>query len=309
MSHNINGILSSALAVSVFIFSCAHPYYGSNDNNDNNDNNEDEWVIISNDDRKNAEEPVNQGITRLNGTVSGVSNSTVSVIRPVYASTLEAIRSNVIATTTAVNGKFSFSFPDCPDCDIAVYTYNGDNISAIRFMPLRSFSGNIDMRPVTLAKTKNLIGNVFSIQKYIQGKAFQYADEAWSSNFDYCPETPIWLPKAGTFIFHLVSCGNYSGGDNAQLNPKIGVVPRIGYQSLGTILDESGTGFSPNSYVTLYFYPEDGTKRDPVKRLTDANGNFKHFYGVTENTSLGKWKYLAVDVQGLLIETTFEIRK
>lgn len=77
------------------------------------------------------------------------------------------------------------------------------------------------------------------------------------------------------------------------LNPRVTVSPSSGI--LGTTFQQNGTGFSPNSTVTLYFKVPDGTVLPSVTKTTDANGNYTHSYTSKPTDTAGVYSYYARD--------------
>lgn len=69
--------------------------------------------------------------------------------------------------------------------------------------------------------------------------------------------------------------------------------PRFGPP--GTIFTESGTGFTPNSTVTLHFRNHLGEVQDSIPQNTDASGNFSLSYESPADKPLGTHTWWAVD--------------
>ena len=63
----------------------------------------------------------------------------------------------------------------------------------------------------------------------------------------------------------------------------------------GTTFTESGTGFTPNSTVTLHFRNQLGELQTPVQRATDASGNFTLNYTAPADKPVGTHTWWAVD--------------
>lgn len=77
------------------------------------------------------------------------------------------------------------------------------------------------------------------------------------------------------------------------ITPFVSVSPSFGPG--GTLFQEPGTGFSPNSYVTLRFRRPDGSEAPPARYLTDGAGRYAHSFQSMSGTQVGPWAYWAVD--------------
>jgi len=76
------------------------------------------------------------------------------------------------------------------------------------------------------------------------------------------------------------------------VDPQVSVSPSTGPQ--GTIFQEPGTGFTPNSTATLHFKHPDGTEADTVVKNTESTGSFTNSW-TCDLCPVGTYQYWAID--------------
>ena len=76
--------------------------------------------------------------------------------------------------------------------------------------------------------------------------------------------------------------------------PTVTVFPSIGSKSAGTLLNEPGYAFTPNSTITMHFIDPNGVHSE-IPITTDSYGKYSHYYLCHDGTAEGVWEYYAVD--------------
>lgn len=255
----------------------------------------------------------------IDGTVAGGSGAVSVVVSKAVgfsgALTKDVIDKSVVSKTTTTNGQFSLSVPkDCPDCYIAAYTEAKDRPNTFTCMKLDQFNGFLSLKTVSALAKKAAGGTPLSlaIATYSVESGMTLVDQIFTSFYDNCPDAPFFVPSlknSSNYLFHLVSCANYAGGD-LTIDPIVRVSPNVGYKSRTNAapLDEGGTGFH-SCLITLCFTDPDGIS-SYVTEQADANGTFSHLFKVSDHQELktGTWTYYAVDCEGSKSQTiSFQI--
>ncbi len=96
------------------------------------------------------------------------------------------------------------------------------------------------------------------------------------------------------YVVEELHSGERQAGTLANACPQVWVNPAS--SRAGDRLDQSGTGFTPNSTVELHFIGPDGTGYEPYPtEPVQADGTFAHFYDVPANIAPGWYYYYALD--------------
>ena len=91
-------------------------------------------------------------------------------------------------------------------------------------------------------------------------------------------------------------------GTSASVTPSPGtaaVQPQLSYSATsvprGTTIQQPGSGFTPNSTVTIHYKKPDGTLYPPVQERTDAQGNYSRSWTPSPTSLEGEYQAWAVD--------------
>ena len=102
---------------------------------------------------------------------------------------------------------------------------------------------------------------------------------------------PLTTTSCDTYIPELISRGATVYHDCPTINPTVSVSPTSGPR--GTIFNEPGSGFTPNSTATLYFSGPDGPST-VTDKPTLSDGSYSHSW-TCDNCPVGTYSYYAVD--------------
>jgi len=155
--------------------------------------------------------------------------------------------------------------------------YPDDNLPTGSESPPKPFSFS-DSKHAMFTNTWTVEEGIFLLNRYIYS----------ASNVSGQRTFTFWYEDSTTD--ERISEAEVSFSIQPLIDPQVSVTPSFGPQ--GTIFQQPGTGFTPNSTATLHFTGPDGSST--AYENTDGNGHYEHSC-LCDQCPVGNYSYYAVD--------------